>query len=145
MRYAPGIALAALGTLSFGAVLGPEAPLIALGSATGMVFALLGRDLLDEREQTVLATAGSFAAISALFGGPVVGGMMMVEGGLALGTALLPVLLPGFVAAAVGYVIFIGFGNWGGLGSQSLAVPGPPALQRHAHLRPDRRGRCRNR
>ena len=35
-------------------------------------------------------------------------------------------LLPGFVAAAVGYVIFIGFGNWGGLGSQSLAVPDLP-------------------
>jgi H+/Cl- antiporter ClcA len=26
LRYAPGIALAALGTLSFGAVLGPEGP-----------------------------------------------------------------------------------------------------------------------
>jgi H+/Cl- antiporter ClcA len=126
VRYAPGIALAAIGTLSFGAVLGPEAPLIALGSAVGMVFALVGRGRFEEREQAVLATAGSFAAISALFGGPIVGGMMMVEGGLALGTALLPVLLPGFVAAAVGYVLFIGFGNWGGLHSQSLAVPHLP-------------------
>jgi H+/Cl- antiporter ClcA len=31
----PGVALAALGTLGFGAVLGPEAPVIALGSAIG--------------------------------------------------------------------------------------------------------------
>src|SRR5262249_29765326 len=31
----PGIAVAALGTLSFGAVLGPEAPLIALGALVG--------------------------------------------------------------------------------------------------------------
>ena len=35
-------------------------------------------------------------------------------------------LLPGLVAAAVGYVIFVGFGGWGGLGSQALAVPGLP-------------------
>jgi len=32
VRFAPGIALAAIGTLAFGPVLGPEAPLIALGS-----------------------------------------------------------------------------------------------------------------
>jgi H+/Cl- antiporter ClcA len=124
VSHAPGIALAALGTLSFGAVLGPEAPLIALGSVVGMAVTLRGT--FGSREQTVLATAGSFAAISALFGGPVVGGMLMVEGGIAAGTALLPVLLPGFVAAAVGYVIFVGLGTWGGLHAQSLVVPDLP-------------------
>jgi H+/Cl- antiporter ClcA len=85
VSHAPGIALAAIGTLSFGAVLGPEAPLIALGSVVGMVVALSGA--FGEREQSVLASAGSFSAISALFGGPIVGGMMMVEGGVALGSA----------------------------------------------------------
>jgi H+/Cl- antiporter ClcA len=91
-----------------------------------------GRELahrVDERARRVLASAGSFSAISALFGGPIVGGMMMVEGGLAMGTALLPVLLPGFVAAAVGYVVFVGFGSWGGLGTQSLAVGNLPAYE----------------
>ena len=39
VRYAPGIALAAIGSLAFGAVLGPEAPLIALGSATALAIA----------------------------------------------------------------------------------------------------------
>jgi len=77
-------------------------------------------------EETVLPTAGSFSAISALFGGPLVGGMLMVEGGLAMGTALLPVILPGFVAAAVGYLIFVGFGDWGGLHAQSLVIPDLP-------------------
>jgi H+/Cl- antiporter ClcA len=124
VSHAPGIALAAIGTLSFGAVLGPEAPLIALGSVVGMVVALSGA--FGQREQSVLATAGSFSAISALFGGPIVGGMMMVESGVALGAALLPVLIPGFVAAAIGYVIFVGFGSWGGLHAQSLAVPNLP-------------------
>jgi H+/Cl- antiporter ClcA len=125
LAYGPGIALAGLGTLAFGAVLGPEAPLIALGSVVGMSMTLFYR--ANQREETVLATAGSFSAISALFGGPLVGGLLMVEGGLAMGTALLPVILPGFVASAVGYLIFIGLGNWGGLEAQGLVVPNLPA------------------
>jgi H+/Cl- antiporter ClcA len=124
VRYAPGIALAALGTLSFGAVLGPEAPLIALGAVVGLFVTRRAR--LGPREQRVISTAGSFSAISALFGGPVVGGMLLVEGGLEMGTALLPVLLPGFVAAATGFVLFVGFGHWGGLTAQGLTIPDLP-------------------
>ena len=98
----------------------------------------------NQREETVLATAGSFSAISALFGGPLVGGLLMVEGGLAMGTALLPVILPGFVASAVGYLIFIGLGDWGGLEAQGLVVPNLPAIQRDAPRRPARRRRGRD-
>ena len=36
MTHAPGVALAAIGTLAFGGVLGPEGPLIALGSVVGL-------------------------------------------------------------------------------------------------------------
>ncbi len=124
--HGPGVALAALGTLGFGAVLGPEGPLIALGSVAALAFEpLLG---VVGRARTALAAAGSFSAISALFGGPIVGGVMMVEAGApTLGAALAPALLPGFVAAAVGYLIFIGFGHWGGLNIPGLAVPGLPA------------------
>jgi H+/Cl- antiporter ClcA len=122
---AVGVALAALGTLSFGAVLGPEAPLIALGAAVGMAAAPLAR--AGEREGTVLATAGSFSAISALFGGPLVAGMLLVEASAGiLGAALIPALLPRLVAAACGYVIFVGLGDWGGLDTVPLAVPGLP-------------------
>jgi len=124
IENAPGIVLAALGTLGFGAALGPEAPLIALGAIAGLALARLGR--ADEQESAVLAGAGSFSAISSLFGGPIVGGIMMLEGGLSLGEKLLPVLLPGFVAAAVGYVLFIGLGNWSGIHSQTLTVTGLP-------------------
>ena len=125
IRAAAGIAVAALGTLAFGAVLGPEAPLIALGGITGLAVTYFFKKV-PEQAKPVVSTAGSFSAISSLFGGPIVGGMMMVEGGLGLGARILPVLLPGFVAAAVGYVLFIGFGNWGGLGSESLAYPTLP-------------------
>jgi H+/Cl- antiporter ClcA len=64
-------------------VLGPEAPVIALGSVVGVVAARAAR--LDERATTVIGTAGSFSAISALFGGPLVAGMLLVEGGLSMG------------------------------------------------------------
>jgi H+/Cl- antiporter ClcA len=121
----PGIVLAALGTLGFGAVLGPEAPVIALGSAVGVAATLLVR--LDQRGDAVISTAGSASAISALFGGPLVAGMLMTEGGLAMGAGLLPALIPGFVAAAVGYLIFTGFGNWGGLNAPGLLIPNLPA------------------
>jgi H+/Cl- antiporter ClcA len=123
--WAPGVALAALGTLAFGSVLGPEAPLIALGSVVGTAVAPLFR--LGPRESAVLAMAGSFSAISALFGGPLVAGMLLVEAGAAtMGAALIPTLLPGLVSAACGYLIFIGLGDWGGLDTTSLAVPGLP-------------------
>jgi H+/Cl- antiporter ClcA len=121
---APGIALAALATLSFGAVLGPEAPLIALGSVVGVAAGHVAR--LDERSRKVLSTAGSFSAISAIFGGPLPAGVLLIEAGIGLGAALIPVMLPGLVAAAVGYLIFIGIGDWGGLGAATLNVPGLP-------------------
>jgi H+/Cl- antiporter ClcA len=127
LAHAPGVALAAIGTLVFGAVLGPEAPLIALGSATGMAFTVFART--GPREKAVLATAGSFSAISAIFGGPIVGALLMVEGGLERGRALIPILVPGFVASAIGYVIFIGVRDWPGLAAPGLAVPSLPPYE----------------
>jgi H+/Cl- antiporter ClcA len=127
IAHAPGIVLAALGTLAFGAVLGPEAPLIALGSVVGLALARL-HDFGD-REHRVLATAGSYSAISALFGGPLVASMLMLEAGLAMGAALTPILVPGLVAAGVGYVVFIGVDQWAGIGASALSVPGLPTYE----------------
>jgi H+/Cl- antiporter ClcA len=124
VSYVPSIALAALASLAFGAVLGPEAPLIALGSATGVVAARYWK--LPDQGRTVVALAGSFSAVSAVFGGPLVAGVLMLEAGIAAGASLIPALLPGLVAAAIGYVIFLGIGDWAGLPTQSLVVPGLP-------------------
>jgi H+/Cl- antiporter ClcA len=76
---------------------------------------------------TVIATAGSFSAVSALFGGPLVAGVLLLEAGLAMGAQLIPALMPGLVAAAVGYLLFVGLGDWGGLDTAGLAVPDLPA------------------
>ena len=54
-QYGPGVALAAVGTLGFGAVLGPEAPLIALGSVVGSLLPLVVR--LDRRATTVMTSS----------------------------------------------------------------------------------------
>ncbi|NUR52273.1 MAG: chloride channel protein [Hamadaea sp.] len=125
ISYAPGVVLAALGSLSYGAVLGPEAPVIALGSVVGMITTRFVK--LDKQGTAVVSNAGQFSSISALFGGPVVAGMLLLEGGIGLGARLLPVLLPGLVSASIGYLIFTGFGAWGGLNAPGLVVPDMPA------------------
>jgi H+/Cl- antiporter ClcA len=127
LSHAPGIVAAGMGTLCFGAVLGPEAPVIALGAIVAVALTSFAR--LDPDQSRVLATTGSFSAISALFGGPIVAGVMMMEAAVGLGARLIPALIPGFVAAAVGYVIFVGFGNWGGLDTPGLVVPDLPLYQ----------------
>jgi H+/Cl- antiporter ClcA len=127
ISHAPGVVLAALGTLGFGAVLGPELPVIALGSIVGMVGSRLAR--LQGKASAVASTAGSFSAISALFGGPVTAGILLTEAGLPTGAALLPALLPGFVAAGVGYLIFVGLGDWSGLNAPGITIPDLPNYQ----------------
>jgi H+/Cl- antiporter ClcA len=121
IRFVPGIVTAALGTLGFGLVLGPEAPVMAVGSAVGLIVPAIART--GEREASVLSMAGVFSAISTLFGGPLVAGVMLTEGGLALGSALVTALLPGFVAAAVGYLVFVGVGPYTGAPPPGLTVP----------------------
>jgi chloride channel protein, CIC family len=119
-----GVVVAALGTLGFGLVLGPEAPVMAVGSAVGLVVTTIVRT--NAREEGVLSMAGTFSAISTLFGGPLVAGVMLTEGGIALGPALIPVLLPGFVAAAVGYLVFLGVGPYTGAPAPGLQIPDLP-------------------
>jgi H+/Cl- antiporter ClcA len=126
-RFGFGIALAAIGSLAFGIVLGPEAPLIALGAVAGMSFLPFAK--FNTQEKAVVSTAGSFAAVSAVFGGPIVAGVLMMEGALGMGTAIIPILLPGFVAAAIGYTIVVGLGDWAGIHVTGLTVPALPPYQ----------------
>ncbi len=119
-----GIMLAAIGTLVFGIVLGPEATLIALGGVVGA--AVLKFVKLNTDESKVLSSAGSFAAISSILGGPLVAGIFMMEGALGMGTTLMPVLLPGFVASAVGYVVIVALSGSTGISGTGLVVPDLP-------------------
>ena len=58
----PGVLLAALATLSLGVVLGPEAPLIALGGGLAVLAVRLARRDMPAQATAVVAAAGSFAA-----------------------------------------------------------------------------------
>jgi chloride channel protein, CIC family len=124
----PGIALAALATLAFGAVLGPEAPLIAIGSGLG---ALAIRSIQRDSAPTavaLIATAGSFAAISTLIGSPIVAAFLMLEVAGIGGTMLAVALLPGLLAAGLGFLVFVGLDSLTGQGTFSLAIPDLPAF-----------------
>lgn len=117
------VILAAFGTLIFGLVLGPEAPLLACGTAAGAF--VLRRQPDPVMKFGMLMTA--LAAIAAIFGSPIVVVLMLAEF-TALGKIPAPALMPGFVALGVAYVAETGVGGWSGLGSSSLAVPGLPEL-----------------
>ncbi len=124
----PGIALAALATLSFGVVLGPEAPLIALGGGLAVCAVRLAKRDAPASTGAVVAAAGSFAAIGTLLGSPILGAFLLMEASGLGGPTLTLVLVPGLLAAGVGSLIFIGLNAWTGFGMFSLALPGLPLV-----------------
>ena len=118
----PGILIAALATLCLGAVLGPEAPLIAIGSGLGVLAVRLVKRDAPAMATVVIGAAGSFAAISVVLGSPIVGAFLLMEVAGLGGGLLSIVLVPGLLAAGVGSLIFIGLNSWVGFGTFSLAV-----------------------
>ena len=124
----PGVILAALATLIFGAVLGPEMPLILLGGGLVLVVLRLARRDVPEQGRRVLASAGSFAAISTLLGSPILGAFLLMEASGLGGPMLGVVLVPGLLAAGIGTLVFVGLDAWTGLGTFSLAIPGLPSF-----------------
>jgi H+/Cl- antiporter ClcA len=126
----PGVLLAALATLSLGVVLGPEAPLIALGGGLALLAVRLAKRDMPARATAVVAAAGSFAAISTLLGSPILGAFLLMEASGLGGPMLGVVLLPGLLASGVGALVFVGLDALTGLGTFSLAVPGLPHFAR---------------
>ena len=118
----PGVLLAATATLGLGLVLGPEGPLIALGLGLGTIaMRLVKRDAPDQAIG-LMAAAGSFAAVSSIFGSPVIGAVLIIEA-TGLGGPTLPlVLLPGLLAAGVGSLVFIGLGSFSGFSTAAWSL-----------------------
>ncbi len=124
----PGVILAALATLVFGAVLGPELPLIAIGGGLGVLATRLSRRKAPEQAVRVLGATGSFAAIATLLGSPITGAFLLMEASGLGGPMMGVILLPGLLAAGIGSLIFIGLDSLTGLGTFSLALPGLPGF-----------------
>jgi H+/Cl- antiporter ClcA len=119
----PGVLLAAVATVGLGLVLGPEAPLLALGSGIALLLAGLPRRKMPDQARQVLVAAAAFAALATIFGSPVIGTVIIIEAA-GLGGATLPVvLLPGLIAAGFGVLVFIGVGSLTGLSTKAFALP----------------------
>jgi H+/Cl- antiporter ClcA len=124
----PSALLAAMLTLGFGLILGPEAPLTALGLTAGMVAAgALKPGMSGGR---ILAVAGAFAAISTVFGGPLPSALLLFElvarSGMIPSASLGAALLPGFLASGTAALVFTGIDSWPGVHLTKLELPQLP-------------------
>lgn len=130
----PGVLLAAFAGIAFGIVLGPEAPLIGLGGALGLLVIRALRDDVPEELQNLVASAGIFAALSFLFGSPVIAAVFLIEAAGLGGQRLPLVLVPGLLAAGIGTLVSIGMGSWTGVDTSDISLE---VLKLPAYLRPD--------
>ena len=118
----PGILLAAIGTIGFGLVLGPEAPLIALGAGLAILTVRATRREIPDQALLVVGAAGSFAALSFIFTSPIIAAVILVEATAIGGERLRIILLPGLMAAGIGSLVSIGMGSLSGLSTSDYAL-----------------------
>ena len=131
----PGVILAAFAAVGLGTVLGPEAPLIALGAGLGAVTIGLARRDAPPQVVTVMAAAGTFAAVSFLFQSPLLAAVLIIEVIGLGGPKLTLVLLPGLLASGIGSLVSLGMGSWTGLSTSAYALGSVEGLAKFA--RPD--------
>jgi H+/Cl- antiporter ClcA len=130
----PGILLAGLASIGLGTVVGPEAPLIALGAGLAVATVGLARRPVPDQALMVVAAAGSFAALSFIFNSPIIAAIILIEA-TGLGGDKLPiVLLPGLIAAGIGTHVSIGMGSFTGLSTSAYSLGALPLPQ---FVRPD--------
>ena len=118
----PGIVLAALATLGLGIVLGPESPLIAIGTGVALYVVKRAKSDAPPNLLLVLGAAGAFAAISVVFGSPIMAAIIIIEASGLAGTTLALLLIPGLIAAGIGSLVFIGMASWTGLSTSAYSL-----------------------
>ena len=122
----PGIMLAAIATIGLGLVLGPEAPLIALGSGLGALAIRSARKDAPDQVVTIVAASGTFAALSFVFSSPLIAAVILIEATGIGGPRLRLILLPGLLAAGIGSLVSIGMGSFTGLSTSAYALAALP-------------------
>jgi hypothetical protein len=100
--------------------------LIAIGGGLGVLAVRLVKRDAPPGTATVVAAAGSFGAVSTLFGSPLLAAFLLMEASGLGGAMMELVLVPGLLAAGIGSLVFSGLDAWTGLGTFSLAIPGLP-------------------
>ncbi|MCD0445085.1 chloride channel protein [Glycomyces sp. A-F 0318] len=122
--HLPGVLLAAVGGLPLGVVLGPEAPLMAIGAGLAVLLSRCWGPAEGTPESGVLGVSGSAAAVAVIFGSPLVAAVFILEAVGFSGPRPTRVVLPCLLSAGVGALVFTGLGAWTGLPVASLALPG---------------------
>ncbi|MFL5860901.1 MAG: chloride channel protein [Solirubrobacteraceae bacterium] len=117
-----GVILAGLVVIGFGIVLGPEAPLIALGSGVALLSIRLARREQPPQTLVIVAAAGSFAALSFIFDSPLIAAVILIEASGIGGPRLPLILLPGLMSAGIGTLVAIGMGSFTGLSTSAFAL-----------------------
>jgi H+/Cl- antiporter ClcA len=129
----PGILLASFATIAFGMVLGPEVPLIALGSGLAVLLIKLAKRDTPPQALMVIAAAGAFTTVSFIFNSPLIAAIIIIEATGLGGPRIKVILLPGLLAAGIGSLVSIGIGKITGLSSAAYALGSLPL---HALGRP---------
>ncbi|MFE1790572.1 chloride channel protein [Streptomyces sp. NPDC059525] len=126
-KVLPGVLVAATASLPLGAVLGPEAPLIALGGGLALLLRDLARGPGTPQASVLMGVAGAAAAISVIFGSPLIAAVLLIEVVGVGGPQLVAVMLPALLSSGLGALVFTGFGRWTGLktGGLTVKIPGP--------------------
>jgi len=122
----PGVLLAAGATISLGLVLGPEAPLIALGAGLALLTVRMTRRGVPQQGLLVVAAAGSFAAVSFIFSSPLIAAVLLIEATALGGARQKIILVPGLMAAGIGSLASIGIGSVTGLSTSDYALGALP-------------------
>ena len=118
----PGVILAGLASIGLGVVLGPEAPLIAIGGGLGIFVAKLLRGTAPPQVAQLLAAAATFSALGFLFGSPIIAAVILIEASGLGGPRLPLVLVPGLLASGIGSLVWIGMGSWTGLSTSDISI-----------------------
>jgi len=123
----PGVVIAGLASIGLGVVLGPEAPLIAIGGGLGIFAAQRLRGAAPPEVGGLLAAAATFSALGFLFGSPIIAAVILIEAAGLGGRRLPLILVPGLLASGVGSLVWIGMGSWTGLSTSDISLS-PPKL-----------------
>jgi chloride channel protein, CIC family len=119
----PGVILAGIASIGLGVVLGPEAPLIAIGGGLGLFVANRLRGDTPPEVGEILAVSATFSALALLFGSPIVAAVLLIEASGIGGPRLPLVLVPGLLASGIGSLVWIGMGSWTGLSTSDISIP----------------------
>ena len=122
-EYLPSVMLAGIASIGFGIVIGPEAPLIALGSGGALLLIGLARRKVPPQAMQIIGAAGAFAAVSLIFGSPLLAAVLMIEVIGIGGARLQLVVVPGLLAAGIGSLVSLGLGSFTGLSTTAYALP----------------------